>query len=493
MVFIDQSVLPVALPTIQKQLHATNVQLEWAVNSYLLVTAVLVLAGGKVGDLIGHRLAFCLGIMVFAVASALCGVSPSAGWLVGSRALQGVGAALMFPASSALIMSLFPQKERGKATGINVSMSSLFLIIGPLVGGYLTEQVSWRWIFWINLPLALFGFVFVLCMIPKSQRVEGRMDLWGFLAFMFSCSFLVVLVMQGREWGWLSAESGYLLVLFLICAGLLIWRELRSKHPFLDLGLFKHPIFRAVNISVFTTQFILMITVFRAIYFQDVLEWSPVKAGVVTVLSSFPVLFMSPIGGILSDKWGPKLPITVGFLLLIFSFFWLAFFPLGSLSLLLIGLFPLGLGIPLVLTPSYSSAMGAVPPMKAGSAFGTLSTVRSLGASLGVAMIGSLIDNVQFSSLTRLVQSNPVTQSTDPALIQQLSLGVPGAWDKVAQLPANVADALGRYMVQAEVSGFFYSHVALGLALAIAFVCVFILYHRRSTHHLPETPAEGYD
>ncbi len=452
MVFLDQTVIPVALPTIQKEMGAGSVALEWCVNAYLLSTAVLVLAGGKVVDRIGGRRAFCWGTFLFVFSSWLCGSSPDISWLIGARTLQGVGAALQFPASTVLLMSLFPQSERGKATGINVSVSSLFLILGPLVGGYLTQELSWRWIFWINIPLAITGISLVLAFIPKSERGSGKIDLWGFLFFVLSSSLLVIAIMEGREWGWRSRGIWTLLIGFLISAICLLWREKKSPHPFLDLSLFKHPIFKAVNIATFSTQFILMISVFRAIFFQNFLLWSPEKTGFITFISCIPVILISPVGGYLSDKFGPKLPISLGFMSLICSFLWVGLLVQSSLPILLLGLLAFSFGVPLVLTPSYSSAMGAVPPKKAGIAFGTIATIRALGGTLGVAMIGSLINNIESVSLHK-------SQNQHLAILD----------------------------------GFVYSHLILALLLAIAFIFVFFLHHRKSAHKLPETPAEGWD
>lgn len=493
MVFVDQSVLPVALPTIQQHLGATSVQLQWCVNAYLLVTAVLVLAGGKVGDWMGHRKAFTLGMIIFSIASALCGATSDAFWLIAARALQGVGAALMFPASTAILMSLFPPSERGKATGINVSASSLFLILGPLIGGYFTQVLSWRWIFWINLPLAAIGLFLVFLFIPRSEVGKPKLDKWGFTYFVISCSSLVVILMQGREWGWTSTKIITYFILFLISSIFLLRREKKAPHPFLDLSLFKHPVYKAVNISVFSIQFILMITVFRAIFFQTALDWSPMKTGVITVLSSCPVLFMSPIGGMLSDKFGPKIPIATGFLLLIFSFIWTAFFVHSSLGVLFLGLLAFGFGIPLVFTPSYASAMGAIPQAKAGSAFGTIATVRSLSATLGVAVLGSFIDATQLKSLQTLAQENPATKTLDPSLFSNIIAGAEQAKEYLQTLSTQQSQILLNYYREAEVQGFFYTHLALAGLLIISLSMVFMLYHRKSTHHLPEGPAEGWD
>lgn len=493
MIFTDQSVLPVALPTIQKQLGASHIELQWFINSYLLVTAVLSLACGKIGDRMGHRRAFTLGILIFSIASALCGLSFEPLGLIFARAVQGVGAAFMIPASGALLMSLFSSGERGKATGINTSVSALFLIIAPLIGGYFTENLSWRWIFWINLPVALLGVILVFLFIPKSIKGEQKFDPWGFTFFLISSTSLVVFLMQGGEWGWGAIKTIALFILCLISGVFLFLREKRAKHPFLDISLFKHPLFKGVNISIFAIQFVLMITVFRTIFFQDTLDWSPLKAGVVTVISSLPVLFMSPIGGMLSDRFGPKIPIGIGFILIIYSLFWVGFFNQSALWIILIGLFVFAIGIPLIFTPSYSSAMSSIPPKKSGIAFGTITTVRSLSASFGVAAIGCFIENVQWNSFQKLIYENGKTKTLDPSFLEGLSLGSQSSYKTLASIPSEKANLILGFLKESQVDGFFYSHVCLGLLLIIPFVIVFILYSRKSLHKLPESPAEGWD
>ena len=487
MIFLDYTILPVALPTIRTLLGGGETELQWTVNAYLLVIAVLVLAGGKLCDRIGHRRAFILGMLVFAAASALCGLSPNILWLIGARALQGIGAALIFPSTTALLMSLFPPSERGQANGINVSVSSLFLILGPLIGGYFVENVSWKWIFWVNPPLALIGILLVVLFIPISPKGEGKIDLWGFLAFAICSSSFVTGFMQAREWGWASLP---ILSLFGICflSGiLLIWREKKAEHPFLDLSLFKHPVFKAVNISVFATQFILMITVFRAIFFQEALDWSAMQTGVVSFISTIPVLFVSPIGGLLSDRFGPKIPIAIGYACLIFSFFWLPFFVQSPVWVILIGLSAMGFGIPLVLTPSYASAMGAVPPKKAGSAFGTISTMRTLGSAIGVAMIGSFIDNVQYRAFKNHMSVLPTDE------IKEIVSGSSSSQTALQSLPSDLLQQATAALQIAKFDGFTYSHLVLAFGLIISFFFVFVLYHRKSSHKLPGTPAEGWD
>lgn len=490
MTFADQSILPVALPKIQEMLGATNIELQWSVNSYLLATAVLVLVGGKLGDRLGHRFAFSLGILIFAIASLLCGLSPNLTFLIAARALQGVGAALMYPASTALLSGLFPPSERGRATGIVVSAGSVFLIMGPLLGGYLTQSFSWRWIFWVNIPLAAIGLWLIYLFIPPSPKGKEKIDLPGFLLFTVGSTALVTAIMEGREWGWLSYKTMVLLTLTFFCSALLVWREKWAKHPFLDLKLFLHPVYRAINISVFSTQFIMMITVFWSIYFQKVLDYTPLGAGTITFASSLPVLFMAPAAGFLADRFGSKLPIAIGFLLLIFSFFWLSVFGASPIGTMIYGLLAFGVGIPFILTPSYSAAMGTVAPTKRGIAFGTLATVRSLAASLGVAAIGSLIYNFQFSSFeTRLGHDERMGELNPSLYVAE----APEAQRSFAALPEDVSLSVHQYLREAEISGFSMTNLVLAFLLILAFVAVFIFYRRKATHHLPETPSEGWD
>jgi len=482
MIFIDQSVLPVALPTIQKELGGTHTELWWCINAYLLLSAVLLLLGGKIGEWIGYRRVFSWGILIFALSSLLCGLSQTIDLLIGARALQGVGAALLIPASSSLTMSLFPQNERGKALGLNISISSIFLVLAPLIGGYFTQELSWRWIFWINLPLAAAGLILVLLFIPASPKGTVKSNPLGFFFFIVSSSALIMLIMQGPAWGWGSFASLSLFVLCLVSAFFLFREEKRARYPLFDLSLFRHPIYQAITISVSATQFVLMITIYRAIFFQQVLDLTPLNNGLILFFTSLPLLFMAFVGGWLADRSGPKIPLALGFTLLIYSFFWLAFFIQMGLGMVVMGLLAFSIGVPLIFTPSYSSAMGVIPPKKSGSAFGILATARSFSASLGVAVIGAFSRHVQLHSFQDLLEKNPETHSLNASALETQSTLAP----EQTQLVSS-------YLKESQVSGFFWVHLAIGLALIIAFALVFIFYHRKASHHLPETSAEGWD
>lgn len=452
MIFMDQTILPVALPTIQRDFHASAVLLEWCVNSYLLVTTMFALIGGKIGDRIGHRLTVFLGIIFFTVSSILCGFSPNIACLIIARGLQGLGAALMIPSFTPLVAALFGAHERGKAVGFNASISSLFLIMAPLIGGFLTEALSWRWIFWINIPLALAGILLIRTYLPKLPPNHAKIDGWGSAAFALGAASLTLLFMNGVEWGWLSWPILLCAIITLGAALLLIKRERTIAAPFLDLALFKRPLFAAINVSISITAFILMISVFRAIYFQTVLDYSPTDAGLITSLTSLPVLFAASIAGYLSDRLTPKLPTAIGYLLIIGSLFWLAFDSVPSLMSLSLALLAFGFGIPFIFTPSYSSAMNAVPQTKLGVAMGIVATLRMLASTMGIALIGMFMSTVASKNL-----------------------------------------AAGGSERQADIASFSAVHYALAFLMILAFAGAFLLHARKSAHHLPESPAEGYD
>lgn len=451
-VFLDQSILPVALPTIQKQFNAGSIALQWTVNSYLLATTIFVLVGGKISDRIGHRNAFILGMLIFAISSLLCGISQSVFFLIGSRFLQGCGAALTIPAQTALVAHLFEPHERGRATGFSVSISSLFLILGPLVGGYLTQEFSWRWIFWINLPILAIGVIASLFLLPVTEKGNQKIDLPGFFYFATASSSLIILCMEGRVWGWGSLNVMMLLFVTILGFILLFRREKRTKHPFLDLSLFKQPVFAAINISISVTAFVLMVGIFRAVYVQNVLQYSPFEAGLLTFIASMPILFLAPIGGYLSDKMTPKLPVALGYLCLIFSFFWLGVYSYPTLTFLLVGFIVFGIGIPFIFTPSYSSAMSAVPRHKIGVAFGMVTSLRTFASTAGIAFIGALMGTIEDFQFAKTGNSE-----------------------------------------LAKISSFSITHYALGCLMIVAFAIVFIFYNLKSKHEMPKGIAEGFD
>ena len=196
LIFLNATLFPVALPTIQKELGVSLSTLQWIINAYLLTTSIFVIAGGRLADLFGSRKIFCLGVSLYSIASVMGGFAETGWWLVMSRAIQGTGGALMSPSGMSLLIHAYPENQRGKAIGIMVAIGSLFLSLGPFIGGAFTEYLSWRWAFGINPPIALLGIIMIMRAVPKSEKQTARLDFLGFFAMSFAFTCLTIALMQ---------------------------------------------------------------------------------------------------------------------------------------------------------------------------------------------------------------------------------------------------------------------------------------------------------
>ena len=276
MVMLDNTVVNVALPSIQRDLHAQISALEWVINGYTLTFAVLIATGGRLGDIFGRRLMFLSGVIIFAITSATAGIAQDPAMLIGSRAIQGIGAALMMPATLSIITHTFPAAERGKAIGIWAGVSALALSIGPVVGGALTEYVSWRAIFFINLPVAVGAVVATVFAVRESrdETIDRRVDYPGVFALTASLTAIVLALIEGNSWGWTSTPIVGLLAGGLIGLAVFVAIELRVAAPMVEFALFRTRQFIGSNLIAFIITFAMMGTFFfMAIYMQDVLGY----------------------------------------------------------------------------------------------------------------------------------------------------------------------------------------------------------------------------
>jgi EmrB/QacA subfamily drug resistance transporter len=411
-IFMDSTILPVALPTIQKVCALSGVGLQWSINVYLLAIACFVLVGGRLADFFGHRKMFCLGMGLFGCFSILGGCAYTQTLLIISRAFQGISGALMLPSSVAILADTFPERERGRAIGLLVAIGSLFLSLGPVVGGLLAEYVSWRWVFWINVPIIVLGISIILCSIPQSVRLIERFDIPGCLVFIIALTLLILGLMQGREWGWNSVWVILLFALSALFCILLTYLLRQSKHPFFDYHLFKNTLFMGGNLLVFCTQFLLMISVYWVIYFQTALGYTPLQAGALMLVSTLPVMLGAPFSGYLADHFGPRIPVLIGFVLALIAFIlWVTLS--SALAALITALLLFGSGVALIMTPLGTMILGAVPAHKKGTGMGIYNTIRHTAAPLGVAVFGSIVSNVPFLALYEYGATNPSLQGVD--------------------------------------------------------------------------------
>ncbi|MDX6689737.1 MAG: hypothetical protein QOG15_1194, partial [Solirubrobacteraceae bacterium] len=395
MVMLDNTVVNVALPSIQRDLGATLSGLEWTVNAYTLAFGVLLVTGGRLGDIFGRRKVFLCGVVLFAASSAFIGFSQSEAWLVAGRAIQGIGAAFMMPATLSIITNAFPPEERGKAIGTWAGVSALALAIGPVVGGFLVENVSWQSIFFINLPVAAGALAVTLFATRESrdETVTRQVDFPGIAAITAGLASLTLALVEANSWGWGSPRIIGLLALSVAGLGAFVSIERHHPAPMVDFAFFRSRTFLGANVVAFIVSFaMLAMFFFLTLYMQNVLRFSPLEAGVRFLPTTLMVIIVAPIAGRLSDRIGPRPLMTAGLTLVATSLFWQSFLTVDSgYGFLLPGFVLMGIGIALVMSPMSAAAMNAVDQTKAGVASGILSMSRMVGGTLGVAVLGAFI------------------------------------------------------------------------------------------------------
>jgi EmrB/QacA subfamily drug resistance transporter len=427
MIMLDNTVVNVALPSIQKDLGASLSGLEWTVNAYTLSFAVLLVTGGRLGDILGRRKMFLFGVIVFALSSASIGMSPNESWLVAGRALQGLGAAFMMPATLSIITVTFPPAERGKAIGTWAGVSALALAIGPVVGGALTEYVSWRAIFFLNLPVAI-GAVAVTLFATHESRDETRehaIDWPGIATLSIGLSALVLALVEGNSWGW---DSGRVLGLFataVVGIGAFLVIEPRVREPMVDFSLFRARTFLGANGVAFIVSFAMFaMFFFTALYLQNILGYSPIEAGVRFLPSTLMIVLIAPLAGRLTDRVGPRPLIVGGLSLVTFALFLQTRIDVDTgYGLLLPAFVLMGIGMALVMSPMSTAAMNAVVPEKAGVGSGILSMNRMVGATFGVAAIGALFQHLAGNELSKELAGTGVSKAQQEQIVHGLGTG----------------------------------------------------------------------
>jgi EmrB/QacA subfamily drug resistance transporter len=395
MIMLDNTIVNVALPSIGRGLDMGVSELEWVVNAYTLSFAVFMLTGGRLADLYGRRLIFDTGLVLFTMSSLACGLASNADVLIAARSFQGVGAALMMPATLSIISAAFEPSERGTAIGIWAGVAGSALAVGPLLGGLLAEHLGWNWIFFVNVPVGVLAFVASLLFVVESRsgELEQRLDLPGLATSAAGLLALVYALIEGNRHGWSSPRILGLLVAAGALLGAFVLIELLSRRPMLDLRLFGNRTFSGANIAaLFVSLAMFGIFFFVSLYMQNILGYSPVHAGVVFLPMTFLVVITAPLAGKTTDLVGARWPITIGMTLLaaaLWSFSTLGVD--GTFLEMLPGMLVGGVGMGLAMGPMTTAALSAVTVDRAGVASGVVTTSRQVGGSLGVALMGAIV------------------------------------------------------------------------------------------------------
>jgi EmrB/QacA subfamily drug resistance transporter len=401
MIMLDNTVVNVALPSIQRSLKTTPENLEWTINAYFLSFAALILLGGKLGDRFGRKKIFLCGLAIFTLSSAACALSTSDTGLISARAVQGVGAALMNPLSLSIIVAAFPRHQVPTAIGIWAGISGLGLAIGPLLGGFLVEHVDWAAVFWINVPIGVLAAIATLWFVQESKDPKARgFDIFGTVLVTGGLFSLVWALIRTNAHSWGSPQTlGFLIAAAVLLVGFIVWED-RQAEPMIPLTFFRRRSFDVAVASIALVGFSMFgIIYFITLYMQNVRGYSALESGVRTLPMTLMVMLIAPIAGRLSARIGPR-PLMVGGMfvmslglasltrLSIDSSYWTVIFP----SFVFVGA-----GVSMTMPTTTGVAMGSVDPTRAGIASGVVNSSRQVGGALGVAVLGSIAATVASS------------------------------------------------------------------------------------------------
>ena len=396
MTFIDQTIVAIAIPSIQRHLSLSGTGAQWVINGYLLALSALFAFGGKLADVLGRRRVLVWGVIGFAVTSALCGLTPTGdaaqAWLIVFRILQGATAALLFPAAVGIVVASFPIKERGKAMALFFGISGALTAIGPIAGGYLT-QWTWRAIFWINIPVAIIALILIWRSKPDNERHPGSIDYRGATLITGAMGLLILGLQQSAQWGWGSIATWACLASGAAVLGAFVHWEMNCTEPLLDLRIFRSREFTVDNFVLAAMSVVFVpFFFFASVYAQVSLAKSSSNAGVYILWFFVGFVIMAQIGGRMLDRRGARAPIVIGCALGAVGF-WLLAGRLTDLSLgkQIVEIILAGGGLGLILGPASTDAVNRAANRSYSEVTGITQTTRNFGASVGLAVLGSIL------------------------------------------------------------------------------------------------------
>jgi EmrB/QacA subfamily drug resistance transporter len=426
MIFIDQTIVALAIPNLQRQLHLSSTGSQWIVNGYLLSLSALFAFGGKVADVLGHRRVVLVGVAAFAICSALCGATPTGSigesWLIVFRVLQGASAAFLFPAALAIVFAAFPVRERGRALAVFFSISGGLTSVGPIAGGYLT-QWTWRSIFWINVPVAIVAIVLTLKARTTDEPQPSPIDARGAVLVSGGMGLAVFGLQQASTWGWSSAGTWACLVAGLVLLAAFVRVELRVSHPLVPLRLFADRGFAADNLVLFLLSICFVpLFFFASLYAQIALGESAQNAGLFLLVFFVGFTVGAQLGGRILDRRGARPTVVVGCALAAVGFYlWGARLDHLSFSEQWFRLALAGAGVGMVLGPVSTDALNRASSATYGAVTGVTQTVRNFGGSLGLAVLGSILLTQNTSRIEKTLAKVGVPKAHADALAHALS------------------------------------------------------------------------
>jgi EmrB/QacA subfamily drug resistance transporter len=405
MTFIDQTIVSIAAPEIQKELGLTSTGVQWAVNAYLLSLAALFAFGGRLADTIGHRKMVTLGVVVFAGSSALCGLTPKGSfaeaWIVTFRVIQGAGGAIMFPAALAIVVQTFALRERGRALAIFFGIAGGLTAVGPILGGYLT-QWTWRAIFWVNIPVAIIALILIVLSKPSTVHRPARMDYRGLALIASGVALSVFGFQQSSIWGWSDPGTGGCIAAGVVLLVMFYFVEARTESPLIQVDIFRIRAFLVENLVLGIAMLVFIpVFFFASEYAQIALGKTPAEAGLFLLYFFIGFVVAAQIGGRMLDRGGAKRPVTLGCALGAVGF-WLWAGKVTGLDFNTQQWYIImaGAGMGFMLGPASTDAVNRASRLSYGEATGITQTIRNYAASLGLAILGTILVSQMRSRVT---------------------------------------------------------------------------------------------
>lgn len=479
MAMLDNTVVNVALPSIQRHLGSGVSGLQWIIDAYTLVFASFMLSGGTLGDIFGRKRFFLIGLSVFTAGSLLCGLAPSLSVLIAGRAVQGLGAAALLPGTLSILTNTFHDpRERAQAIGIWAGVSGLALALGPLVGGALVDRFGWQSVFFLNVPIGVIALVVALLAVNESKSPEGRrLDLPGQVLAIVALGSLTYALIEANNYGWTSPTILGLFVTAAVGMAVFLWVEVRSPSPMLQLKFFRDPTFAAavacaglISFGMFGMFF------FMSLFFQWVQGYTPFQAGLRTLPATGMIVIVAPLAGRIAGRIGSKLPMAVGLAMNAAAMCIFTTIDAGtSYAHIWPPLLMAGVGMSLVMTPMTAAVMGAVPRERAGMASATSNASREVGGVFGIALLGAIVTHIFSRDLRRSIAALQLPAALKELIVKQASHGAEQA---AAALPAGVnGAALHALAGVAFVAGMHAAMVVAAAALAVGALAAAIFVH----------------
>jgi EmrB/QacA subfamily drug resistance transporter len=416
MTFIDQTIVSIAAPNIQRELGLTNTGMQWAINAYLLSLAAFFAFGGRLADTMGHCKMTVIGVIVFAGASAMCGLTPKGAaaqaWIISFRAVQGFGGAIMFPAALGIVVQTFDLRQRGRALALFFGIAGGLTAVGPVLGGYLTEW-TWRAIFWVNIPVALIALALIVISKPVTEYRWAPIDYRGLALIVSGVALSVVGFQQSANWGWGNPATVLCIVVGVALLVAFALVELRTASPLMQVRIFEIRAFAVENMVLFTSMLVFVpVFFFASEYAQIALDKTAQQAGLYLLYFFLGFVVASQIGGRVLDRRGAKRPVVVGCALAAVGFgFWAGKLTQLNFSSQIWCVILAGAGMGLMLTPASTDAINRASRLSYGEATGITQTVRNYAASLGFAVLGTIL----VTELRSRVTSSLVSQGVSPS------------------------------------------------------------------------------